>query len=623
MLPNAHDKIRHPFALPEDENASGTTSAIPERETIEERFKWCLEDIFPDTKAWEDAFKQAGETTTRFADFMGTLGQSAENLLGCLRLRDELGKTLSRLLAFAYMRRDENTAETSSQALADRITALYAQAGAAAAWIVPEILSLQDETLQTFLEDNEDLGLYRFALEEIARSRAHVLSTPEETLLAGMAEVGQVPDNVFSMLTNADMRFPTISDEKGNEVELTEERYGRLIRSQDQRVRRDAFMGIFETYGKFRNTLGATLGGSMKRDAFSARVRKYGSSLEGSLDSDNIPVEVYANTLNSVNANLDALHRYASLRKRVLGLDELHMYDLYCPLVGELERHIPYEEGLDQVRQGLAPLGEEYLKILDNGFANGWIDVFENRGKRSGAYSWGTYGVHPYVLLNYGGTIRDVFTIAHEMGHAIHRYYSDGSQPFVYSGHTIFVAEVASTTNESLLLRDLIEKASTREEKLYLLNYSLEQIRTTVFRQTLFAEFEKVTHGMVEAGEALTPDALCSVWRELNVRYYGTDIVVDPELEMEWARIPHFYNAFYVYQYATGYAAATSLSGQILREGKNAVDRYLGFLKKGSSEYSLDILRGAGVDMATPTPLEETITLFREHLGEMEGLLEN
>lgn len=621
MLPNKHAKVNHPFALPEDETHSGQASAIPERGNIEERFKWRLEDIFPNVETWEETFKQAGEMTGGFTDFQGKLGESAENLLGCLRLRDELGMTLSRLLAFAYMRRDENTAKTSSQALADRITALYAQAGAATAWIVPEILSLSDETLQAFLKENEDLALYRFALEDIARSRPHILSTPEETLLAGMAEVGQVPDNVFSMLTNADMRFPTITDEKGNRVELTEERYGRLIRSQDRRVRRGAFMGIFETYGKFRNTLGATLGGSMKRDTFSSRARKYGSSLEGSLDSDNIPVEVYENTLNSVNANLDALHRYVALRKRVLGLDELHMYDLYCPLVGELERTIPYEEGLEQVRQGLAPLGEEYRNILEGGFREGWIDAFENRGKRSGAYSWGTYGVHPYVLLNYGGTIRDVFTIAHEMGHAIHRYYSDGTQPFVYSGHTIFVAEVASTTNESLLLRDLIEKAANKEEKLYLLNYSLEQIRTTVFRQTLFAEFEKITHGMAEAGEALTPDALCAVWRELNVRYYGTGIVVDPELEMEWARIPHFYNAFYVYQYATGYAAATSLSGQILREGKPAVDRYVGFLKKGSSEYSLDILRGAGVDMATPTPLEETIALFREHLAEMEELL--
>ncbi len=621
MLPFLDMKPEHPVNLPGAGQTTGSETTLPERGDIEGHFKWRLEDIYPDVDSWEKDFHKAGELAARFTEFQGKLGTSAAVLLGCLQLRDELGRTLSRLVAFAFMRRDEDTAETSSQALADRIMGLYAQAGAATAWITPEILQIPEATLQTFLKESDELRVYRFALEETARSRPHILSIPEETLLAGMTEVGQIPDNVFSMLTNADMRFPTVTDDSDRQVELTEERYGQLIRSSDREVRRAAFMGLFETYTRFRNTLGTTLTGSMKRDAFSSRVRKYGSALEASLDSDNIPLEVYENTVGTVNDNLDALHRYVSLRKKALNVNELHMYDLYCPLVKELEERIPYEKALEQVREGLKPLGEEYLQILDEGFRKGWIDVYENRGKRSGAYSWGTYGVHPYVLLNYGGTIRDVFTIAHEMGHAIHRYYSDGTQPFVYSGHTIFVAEVASTTNESLLLRDLIAKAGSREEKLYLLNYSLEQIRTTVFRQTLFAEFEKVAHGMVEAGEALTPDVLCAVWRELNSRYYGSEIIVDSELEMEWARIPHFYNAFYVYQYATGYAAATSLSGQILREGAPAVKRYVGFLKKGSSEYSLDILRGAGVDMAAPEPLEETITLFRQHLEEMEALL--
>lgn len=594
---------------------------VVERSRVEESRTWRLEDIFETPRDWERCLQEVTADLPRLEAFAGRLGSSAATLLEALRLRDDISRRVGALLAYAFMRRDEDTGNTESQALADRATACYVAAEGALSWMAPELLALEADRLERFYGDEKDLALYRFSLEEILRMRPHVLSAAEEALLASMGEMAQTADNVFSMLTNADIRFPTLKDEEGQEVELSEERFSRYLRSQDRRVRREAFEGILGTYRNYRNTLAAAYSGSVKKDLFSARARRYGSCLEAALDGNAIPETVYDNTVATIRRRLDALHRYLRLRRKVLKLEELHMYDLYVPLVADMDRSYSYDEALDLVRAGLRPLGEDYGKVLDEGFRNRWIDVHENRGKRSGAYSWGTYGVHPYVLLNYGGTIRDVFTIAHEMGHALHRHYSDSAQPFVYSGHSIFLAEVASTTNEALLLKEMLRRAGTEKERLYLLNYSLEQVRTTVFRQTLFAEFELETHRRAERGEPLTPQALEDLWRELNEAYYGPEAVVDDLITGEWSRIPHFYNAFYVYQYATGYASAVYLAERIAAGDGTALKRYLAFLSRGSSAPSMTILGDAGVDMTTAAPMEATIDLFESHLDEMERLL--
>lgn len=598
------------------------TGALPSRDEMDARWTWDLSVLYTDDAAWERDFETLEKRLPEMEALRGKVGASAADLLTALRLQDELGQTMSRLYVYAHMKSHEDTANPTYQGFAERAVSLAVKAGSAGSFVEPEILAIPEETLADFLSEEKGLEEYRFALARITRMREHVLPAEQELLLARSGGMAQTAETVFSMLTNADLTFPTIRDEDGNEVELSEERYGKYIYSQNRQVRRDAFLGLFTTYGKVRNTLAATLSGSVRKNLFYTQVRKYPSCLDATLFPNAIPVEVYENAVKTVNAHLEPLHRYMRLKKRALGLEELHMYDLYVPLVEETQKDIPYEEALETVRKALAPLGEEYLAELDTAFANRWIDVYENRGKRSGAYSWGTYGVHPFVLLNYKGTLRDTFTIAHEMGHALHSTFTDRNQPFVYSGHAIFTAEVASTTNEALLLDHLIRTSTDAKEKLYLLNYALEQVRTTVYRQLLFAEFELEIHRRAERGEPLTPDVLSSLWRELNLRYYGPDVVVDPELDVEWARIPHFYSAFYVYQYATGLAASTALSRQILSEGAPAMTRYLEFLKSGSSDYPIELLRKAGVDMSAPAPLEATFALFAERLDELEHLLD-
>jgi oligoendopeptidase F len=423
------------------------------------------------------------------------------------------------------------------------------------------------------------------------------------------------------MLSNADMKFPKTRDEEGQDIELSEGRYYKLITSTDRRVRKDAFSCLLGTYKQFINTYGAALNSSVKKDIFYAGVKNYPSALHAALHPDKIPTEVYDNVITTVNRNLAPLQRYIALKKKVLGYDELHMYDLYVPLSTAKEKTINYEEAQALVLEALQPLGLEYAQILKDGLASGWIDVYENQGKRKGAYAWGAYGTHPYVLLNYNNTLRDVMTLAHEMGHAIHSYYSHKYQPYPYADYTIFCAEVASTTNESLLIRHLLQKTTDKQQRLYLLDQYLEQFRGTVFRQTMFAEFEKDIHGMVEAGEALTPALLSEIWHALNVKYYGAHVIIDPEIDVEWARIGHFYWNFYVYKYVTGYAAGTAFAENILHEGETAREKYLGFLKSGSSDYSLNILKKAGVDLATPEPLEASLHVFEEMLRELEALI--
>ncbi|KJS17791.1 MAG: oligopeptidase PepB [Peptococcaceae bacterium BRH_c4b] len=597
------------------------SGSLPSRQEIPGQYKWQLEDIYPGDEAWERDFADLQKMTGEIEAYRGKLGDSAQNLLDALKLEDQIQEINEKVYTYARMRRDEDNANPVYQALTDRADSLSTRVETALSFTVPEILAIPGETLERFRQEEPGLALYSFALEELLRQKPHVLTAAEEQIIAQSGEVMQSPANVFRMLNNADMTFPPILDDQGNEVEVTHGRYTQLMESKNRRVRKDAFNSLYSSYRKLKNTIATTYSSSVKKDVFYSGVRKYRSALQSSLFGDNIPVEVYDNLIQTVRCNLGAMHRYVSLRKKMLQLDEIHMYDLYVPMVGEVKWDIPYDEAVRMVQEGLAPLGKEYAETMSAGIGSGWVDVYENRGKTSGAYSWGPYGVHPYILMNYQDNLNNVFTLAHEMGHAMHSYYSDRTQPYVYSHYTIFTAEVASTVNESLLMNYFLDKVTDRDKKMFLLNHYLEQFRGTIYRQTMFAEFEKITHQKVEEGDALTPELLGKIYRQLNVDYYGPEMVVDEDIDLEWARIPHFYTAFYVYKYATGFSAATALASRIMKEGEAAVSRYLSFLTRGGSDYPLHLLKGAGVDMATPQPVQEALSLFGQLLDQMETLV--
>jgi oligoendopeptidase F len=589
------------------------------REDIDEQYKWKLEDIYSSDALIEEDFKRVKDLLPQEQDIKSTLGKSAAHLKKALQWVEELERKAEKLYVYSRMRRDEDNGDSNYQAMFDRMEGLNIQVGSATSFMVPEIIAIPDNDIKSFMED-ADLKLYQFYIEEVLRQKEHILSAAEERLLAMSADISIAPGNVFTMLNNADIKFPVIKNEKGEEVELTKGRYGSFMESSERRVRQDAFKGLYSSYSKLKNTLGATLGASIKKDVFYARARQYPSALEASLDQDNVPVEVYNRLIESVHANLGHMYRYMDLRKRMLKVDELHMYDIYTPLVQEFKMEMPYKKACELVLKALSPLGQDYLALLEKGMKSGWIDVYENEGKTSGAYSWGSYDTHPYVLLNHDDKLDDVFTIAHEMGHALHTYYSDQAQPFIYSQYAIFVAEVASTVNESLLMDYLLKHSQSREEKMYLINHYLEEFRGTVYRQTMFAEFEKIIHEQTEKGQALTSQAFSSIYRDLNRLYYGENVVLDEEIDMEWARIPHFYSAFYVYKYATGFSAATALKQQILQEGQPAVSRYLNFLTTGGSDYPINLLQGAGVDLTTPQPVDDALDFFGHLVDEMEKL---
>jgi oligoendopeptidase F len=595
---------------------------LPERSEIPVEYKWRLEDIFATDEDWEKEFQEVKNMIPKISEFQGKLGESADTLYAALQYQDEISERLGKLYTYAHMRYDEDTTNSFYQGLNDRATNLYTQVASALSFIVPEILSIDEERLKSFLQTKEELKLYEHALDEINRQRPHVLSASEEALLAQASEVMASSSNTFGMLNNADLSFPTIKDENGEEVEVTHGRYIRFLESEDRRVRKDAFMAVYETYGKFKNTFASTLSGAIKKDNFYAKVRKYKSAREAALSANNIPESVYDNLVETINENLHLLHRYVKLRKKVLGVDELHMYDLYAPLVQNVKMEIKYEEAKDILLKALAPLGEDYLNVLKEGFENRWVDVHENKGKRSGAYSSGAYGTNPYILMNWQDNVNNLFTLAHEFGHSVHSYYTRKYQPYPYGNYSIFVAEVASTCNEALLNDYLLKTIDEEQKRLYLLNYYLEGFRATVFRQTMFAEFEHDIHMRAQEGEALTPDLLTELYYKLNQKYFGEeDIVIDKEIGLEWARIPHFYYNYYVYQYATGFSAATALSKQILEEGQPAVDRYIAFLKAGSSDYPIEVLKKAGVDMTSSEPIKEACKVFEQKLSEMEQLL--
>jgi oligoendopeptidase F len=599
-----------------------TVKTLANRNEIATEDTWRLEDIFESDVTWEKEFQEIKEMIPNIVEFQGKLGESAEELYEALAYQDAISMRLGKLYTYAHMRYDQDTTNSFYQGLNDRATNLYTQVGSALSFIVPEILSVEEDKIKSFLNEKEELKVYEHALDEINKQRPHVLSAKEEALLAQASEVMDTSSTTFGMLNNADLTFPTIKDENGEEVEITHGRYIRFLESDDQRVRRDAFKAVYETYGKYKNTFGSTLNGTVKKDNFNAKIRNYSSAREAALSNNNIPEAVYENLVSTINDNLHLLHRYIKLRKKVLGVDELHMYDLYTPLVKDVKMEIKYKEAQGLLEKGLAPLGEEYVNVVKEGFENRWVDVHENKGKRSGAYSSGTYGTNPYILMNWQENVNNLFTLAHEFGHSVHSYYTRENQPYPYGNYSIFVAEVASTCNEALLNDYLLKTIDDEKKRLYLLNHYLEGFRGTVFRQTMFAEFEHLIHKKAQEGEALTPDLLTELYYDLNKKYFGEDIVIDKEIGLEWARIPHFYYNYYVYQYATGFSAATALSKQILEEGEPAVTRYINnFLKAGSSDYPIEVLKNAGVDMTSADPIKEACKVFEQKLTEMEKLL--
>ena len=596
------------------------TMQIPARVEVAAQDKWAIHDLFATDDDWRAALAAAKEYVPRVQAFRGRLGESAQMLLDYLRLDDEISLAFDALVHYAQRKSDEDTRVATYQEMVSQVTRLAVELQAAAAFQTPELLAIPEDTLEGFYQTAPDLELYRRNIDRVRRRKEHVLSDKEEALLAAAGEMAAAPDDVFSMLNDVDLKFPDAVDKDGNKHPVTHGTYIPLMQSYDRTLRKSAFDSLYSVYGQFRNTAASILSAQMKQLLFFSNARKYPSTLAAALDGTEVDPAIYHNLIDAVHRSFAPMHRYVSLRRRALGVDELHMYDLYVPVVEGVEMKFTFDEAKEIALKALAPLGEDYLNLLREGFNNGWIDVYENQGKRSGAYSAGAR-VHPYVLLNFKGTLDDVFTLVHEMGHAIHSYLSNKTQPTAYQDYVIFVAEVASTCNEALLMEYLLSVTEDKKQRAYLINHFLEQFRGTLYRQTMFAEFELRVNEMTQRGEGTTAEALCALYKELNVQYFGPDMIVDDKIALEWARIPHFYYDYYVYQYATGYAAAIALSRRILREGEPAVRDYIGFLSGGCSADPVTLLRGAGVDMASPAPVEDATRLFDELIGEMEALL--
>ena len=594
---------------------------IPERSELPVESQWALEDLYANDELWQADMKKMQEGGEKLASFAGKLGESAQELLNYLRLSDEVSELVDRLANYAMRRGDQDTRNSYYQGMVGQFMKEYVALGERVSFETPELMSISDEKMEQFYRDAPELELYRRHLEKIRRRKAHVLSASEEKLLAGLGEMAQTPQNTFSMFSNADIKFEPAEDSRGEKHTITQGTYISCLESADRTLRKNAYENYYAAYQNYRNTCASCLNGQVKQLQFFANARKYPSSLDASLDNTEVPTSVYRNLIETVHQNMDKMYRYVRLRKKLLGVDELHMYDMYTPLVADADTHIEFADAKDTVLKALACMGEDYCKILKEGFDNRWIDVYENAGKRSGAYSAGT-PVHPFVLLNYTGTLDSQFTLAHEMGHALHSYLSSRTQPQVYSDYVIFVAEVASTCNEALLMEYLLGRTTDKKQRAYLINHFLDQFKSTLYRQTMFAEFELRIAELNQQGTTLTADVLCEEYRKLNTLYYGPDVVQDDQIALEWARIPHFYYNYYVFQYATGYAAAIALSRKILAEGEPAVKRYLGFLSGGCSKTPIDLLKGAGVDMTTAEPVNTALSLFGELLDEMEALMQ-
>ena len=596
------------------------TNKIPARADVPEKDKWAIQDLFATDDDWRAALAKAKEFIPRITAFRGRLAESGAALLSFFRLDDEISLAFDALVHYAQRRSDEDTRVAAYQEMVSQVTRFAVEIQSAAAFETPELLAISDEDMNRLYAEAPELELYRLNIDRIRRRREHVLSDKEEAILAAAGEMAASPDDIYSMLNDADLKFPDAVDKDGNKHPVTHGTFIPLMQSYDRVLRKSAFDSLYSVYSQFRNTSAATLSAQLKQLLFFANVRKYPSTLDAALDGNEVPTEIYRNLIDAVHRSFAPMYRYVALRKKLLGVDELHMYDLYVPVVDGVEMKFTFEEAKEIALKALAPLGEDYLNLLREGFAKGWIDVYENEGKRSGAYSAGAR-VHPYVLLNFKGTLDDVFTLVHEMGHSIHSYLSNKTQPTAYQDYVIFVAEVASTCNEALLMEYLLSVTTDKKERAYLINHFLEQFRGTLYRQTMFAEFELTANEMTQRGEGTTAEALCAMYKKLNEQYFGPEMNVDEEISLEWARIPHFYYDYYVYQYATGYAAAIALSRRILREGEAAVKDYLGFLSGGCSADPITLLRGAGVDMASPKPVEDATKLFDEMISEMEKIL--
>lgn len=594
---------------------------IPVRSEADPKYTWALEDVYANNDVWKADLEKARALPAQLAAYKGHLGDSAQKLLEFLQLGDGISVLFDSLYGYAQRRSDEDTANSLYQGMTSQAMSAMVAVDAASSFETPELLAIPDDKLEQFYQEEPALETYRLALTRIRSKRAHILSDAEEKLLAAAGEMSQAPDSVYSVFADADLKFPAAIDKDGNSHPVTHGTYIPLMHSADRVLRKSAFASLYSVYGQFRNTAAALLSAQVKQLKFYADARKYDSTLQASLDGNYVPTEVYTNLISAVHENMAPMYRYVDLRRKLLGVDELHMYDLYTPIVSDVDVNIPYEEAKQTVYDALACMGDDYRAILKEGFDNRWIDVYENVGKCSGAYSAGLRK-HPYVLLNYSGTLDSMFTLAHEMGHAIHSYLSNKHQPIAYSNYSIFVAEVASTCNEALLMQHLLKTTKDKKRRAYLINYFLEQFRTTLYRQTMFAEFELEINRRNERGESLTAESLNALYHELNHQYFGDDIVIDKEIDLEWARIPHFYYDYYVYQYATGYSAAIALSRRILKEGAPAVKDYIHFLSGGCSTDPISLLRGAGVDMASTAPIHDALQLFDELITEMEQLME-
>ncbi len=593
---------------------------LPKREEVAKELTWRLEDIYDDEKKWDEEIAKVSKVADEIKTYEGKIAESADNLVKVLKLYEEMELLLSRVYGYASMRQDEDTANSKYQGMAQKAMSAYVGADEKISFMSPEILDISDDTLNRFREENEELKRFDVFVNEIRRLKDHTLNKEMEQLLASAGELQSSPRKGYSMLSNADMKFPDVKDSEGKDHQLSNGRFVPLEMSRDRELRKNAFEAYYEKYKEFKNILAALYDAEVKSRIFSSKARKYSGAFEAAVNGNNVDPAVCDRLINTIHDGFDKMHRYVDLRKKLLGVDELHMYDVYVSMVSDYESEVDYETAKDISLKALAPLGEEYLSVVKTAYKERWIDVLENEGKRSGAYSSGVYGVHPYMLLNYNNTLDDLFTLVHEMGHSMHTWYSEHEHNILDSEYKIFVAEVASTTNEVLLYNYLKENAKTKEEKAYIINHFLESFKGTMFRQTMFEEFERKTGTMAENGEPLTADALYNVYLELNKQYFGDSMISDELIGYEWSRIPHFYMNYYVYQYATSFAAAVAIASRILKEGDVVVEQYKKFLKSGCTQDPVSLLKIAGVDLTTAKPIEEALEVFGEALTEMEEL---
>lgn len=587
---------------------------MPARSEIDDKFKWAVNDIYSSDEAWEKDYNSILELTGQPSELKGRMGESAGMLYKALKEYEQVEYITERVYVYAFMKYYEDTGNSKYQEMSGKAQMAAMKVSEKYAFLEPELISIGTDVLDKYISEDERLGMYKHFIDDCLAGKKHTLSEKEEALLAKASQMSTVPNEVFSKFNNADVKFGKVKRENGQEDELTNGNFVTFMESQDRAVRKAAFEALYKQYGAYINTIAAVFYGNVKQAMFYADAREYKSTLNMYLDGSFIPENVYKNLIKTVNDNLDKMYCYVDIRKKALGVDELHFYDIYAPMVEDIDWKISYDEAKDIVVKALAPMGEEYVSHIKEGFENGWVDVYENTGKRSGAFSWGAYGTHPYVFLNYSDTLNDVFTVIHEMGHAMHTYYSNANQPYIYAGYKIFVAEVASTCNEAILMQYMLKNTDDEKKKRYLLNHFFEQFKGTLYRQTMFAEFEMEAHAKAEHGEVLSAESLCAMYKKLNEKYFGPDMVIDDEIALEWARIPHFYTPFYVYQYATGYSAAIAISTKILAGDEQVIAGYRKFLSGGSSMHPIELLKLCGIDMTRPDVVQEALDVFGELL---------